>query len=73
MHAGARVLPYDNYEELLFNGITADVWMQEGVTEQNLRANMAGFYRREDPTANWLWCWEPATSRRSCRLTSWTA
>ena len=23
--------------------------MQEGVTEQNLRETMAGFYRREDP------------------------
>jgi aldehyde dehydrogenase (NAD(P)+) len=45
----ARVLPYDLYEELLFNGVTADVWMQEGVTEQNLRENMAGFYRQEDP------------------------
>jgi len=45
----ARVLPFDRYEELLFHGITADVWMQEGVTEQNLRENMAGFYRREDP------------------------
>jgi aldehyde dehydrogenase (NAD(P)+) len=45
----ARVLPYDIYEELLLHGITADVWMQDGVTEQNLRQNMAGFYRREDP------------------------
>ena len=45
----ARVTPHDIYEELLFHGITADVWMQEGVTEQNLRENMAGFYRREDP------------------------
>ena len=45
----ARVLPHDIYEELLFNGITADVWMQDGVTEANLRANMAGFYQREDP------------------------
>ncbi len=45
----ARVLPFDIYEELLFQGITADVWMQDGVTEQNLRENMAGFYRREDP------------------------
>ena len=45
----ARVLPFDMYEELLFHGITADVWMQEGVTEQNLRENMASFYRREDP------------------------
>ena len=45
----ARVLPHDIYEELLFHGVTADVWMQEGVTEQNLRENMAGFYRRQDP------------------------
>ena len=45
----ARVLPFDIYEELLFHGITADVWMRDGVTEQNLRENMAGFYRREDP------------------------
>ena len=45
----ARVLPFDRYEELLFHGVAADVWMQDGVTEQNLRANMAGFYRREDP------------------------
>ena len=45
----ARVTPHDIYEQLLFHGITADVWMQEGVTEQNLRENMATFYRREDP------------------------
>jgi aldehyde dehydrogenase (NAD(P)+) len=45
----ARVLPHDIYEELLFNGMTADVWMRDGVNEQNLRENMAGFYRREDP------------------------
>jgi aldehyde dehydrogenase (NAD(P)+) len=45
----ARVMPYDTYEELLFNGVSADVWMQEGVTEENLRQNMAGFYRQEDP------------------------
>jgi aldehyde dehydrogenase (NAD(P)+) len=45
----ARVLPYDIYEELLFHGVTAEVWMQDGVTAQNLRQNMAGFYRREDP------------------------
>jgi aldehyde dehydrogenase (NAD(P)+) len=45
----AQVLPYDIYEELLFHGVTADVWMQDGVTEQNLRQNMAGFYQREDP------------------------
>lgn len=45
----ARVLPFDRYEELLFHGVAADVWMQDGVTEQNLRENMASFYRRQDP------------------------
>ncbi len=45
----ARVLPHDIYEGLLFHGVTADVWMRDGVTEQNLRENMAGFYRHEDP------------------------
>ena len=45
----ARVLPADTYERLLFHGVTADVWMQDGVTEQNLRQNMAGFYRQADP------------------------
>lgn len=45
----ARVLPADTYERLLFHGVTAEVWMQDGVTEQNLRQNMAGFYRQADP------------------------
>jgi aldehyde dehydrogenase (NAD(P)+) len=45
----ARVLPADTYERLLFHGVTADVWMQDGVTGQNLRQNMAGFYRQADP------------------------
>ena len=45
----ARVLPIDVYERLLFNGIEAQVWMQQGVTEANLRENVAAFYRDEDP------------------------
>ena len=45
----ARVLPVDVYERLLFGGIEAQVWMQEGVTEANLRGNLAGFYARKDP------------------------
>jgi aldehyde dehydrogenase (NAD(P)+) len=45
----ARVLPHDLYEKLLFHGVTAEVWMQQGVTGQNLRENMASFYRRPDP------------------------
>jgi aldehyde dehydrogenase (NAD(P)+) len=45
----ARVLPADTYERLLFHGVTAEVWMQDGVTEQNLRQNVAGFYRQANP------------------------
>jgi aldehyde dehydrogenase (NAD(P)+) len=45
----ARVLPVHVYEQLLFHGVTADVWMQPHVTPENLRDNMAGFYREEDP------------------------
>lgn len=44
-----RVLPVDIYERLLFNGVTADVWMQDGITERNLRDNIAAFYRKDDP------------------------
>ena len=45
----ARVLPIHPYERLLFNGITADVWMQPGVTAENLRETTAGFYREKNP------------------------
>jgi aldehyde dehydrogenase (NAD(P)+) len=34
---------------LLLNGITAEVWMQPGITRENLAEHMAGFYRQEDP------------------------
>jgi aldehyde dehydrogenase (NAD(P)+) len=45
----ARVMPIHIYEQLLFHGVTADVWMQPNVTPENLRENTAGFYREEDP------------------------
>ena len=44
-----RVLPTNLYERLLFNRVEAQVWMQERVTEANLRDNMAAFYRQRDP------------------------
>jgi len=44
-----RVLPTNLYERLLFNRVEAQVWMQERVTEANLRDNMAAFYRQQDP------------------------
>jgi hypothetical protein len=67
------VRPVDTYERLLFHGVTAEVWMQDGVTEQNLRQNMAGFYRQASPDGAWRSCSAPGTSRPSCRWTSPTA
>ena len=46
----ARVFPNDIYDWLLFNGMSVDVWMQPGVTQENLAENMAGVYRRDDHT-----------------------
>jgi aldehyde dehydrogenase (NAD(P)+) len=46
----ARIFPADLYDRLLLSGITAEVWMQPGVSRENLGEHTAGFYRREDPT-----------------------
>ncbi len=45
----ARVLPTHVYEQLLFHGVTADVWMQPDVTPANLRSTMASLYREQNP------------------------
>lgn len=45
----ARVFPYDRYDWMLFNGITADVWLQPGTTRANLDRHMARFYREAAP------------------------
>jgi hypothetical protein len=41
----ARVFPQTTYDGLFFTGLTADVWMEPGVTKKNLRENQAGIYR----------------------------
>lgn len=43
------VFPRTGFDRLLMSGITAEVWMQEGVTADNLREHMASFYRRHEP------------------------
>ncbi len=43
----AQVFPNTIFDKLLMNGITAEVWMQTGVTETNLHENMAIFYQQE--------------------------
>jgi aldehyde dehydrogenase (NAD(P)+) len=45
----ARVLPMSIWDHLLMSHVTADVWMQPGVTRANLASNMASFYKQTDP------------------------
>ncbi len=46
----AQVFPNTIFDTLLLNGITADVWMQPGVTEANLVDHMAIFYKQKAPS-----------------------
>src|SRR5215212_3760998 len=41
-----QVVPGNAVDGVLFRGITVDVHMQEGVTEQSMTAARAGYYRR---------------------------
>jgi len=40
-----QVHPANHWESLLVNGVSAEVWMEPGVTPANLRDNMATFYK----------------------------
>ncbi len=40
----ARVLPHSIWDRLLLSGVTVDVWMQPGVTKDNLAQNTASIY-----------------------------
>lgn len=40
------VFPNSLYDRMLFNGIRAEVWMQRGVTSENLSSTMGIWYRR---------------------------
>lgn len=39
-----QVMPANLWDKLLLSGVTAEVWMQEGVTRENLRENTASAY-----------------------------
>lgn len=41
----ASVFPQTGYDRLLFTGLTGDIWMQPGVTKENLFSTMAVNYR----------------------------
>ena len=44
----ARVFPQDVYDRLFYGGVTAEVWMEPGVTPAGLAATQAVAYRRKD-------------------------
>ena len=44
-----RVFPHRWYDRVLLGGISADVWMEPGVTAENLASTMATFYRERAP------------------------
>ncbi|HEX7183041.1 MAG TPA: aldehyde dehydrogenase family protein [Thermoanaerobaculia bacterium] len=44
----ARIFPYDVWDSIFYTGVTADVWMQPGITEESLPETQAVAYRRKD-------------------------
>src|SRR5258708_1874738 len=44
----ARVFPQDLYDRLFYGGVTAEVWMEPGVTPAGLAATQSMAYRRQD-------------------------
>lgn len=45
----ADMYPLNLLDSLILNGFRAEVWMQPGVTEANLRDHMASFYKQPAP------------------------
>jgi aldehyde dehydrogenase (NAD(P)+) len=45
----AKIFPLSVFDRLLLNGVSGEVWMQPGVTEDNLSQFTAGFYQQESP------------------------
>jgi acyl-CoA reductase-like NAD-dependent aldehyde dehydrogenase len=48
----AQVFPQTASDALLLNGITAEVWMEPGVTEASLPSTMGAFYKLEKPAGH---------------------
>lgn len=44
----ARVFPTDMWDQIFYTGVTADVWMQPGVTPENLSETMAVAYHARE-------------------------
>src|SRR5882724_9309672 len=48
----AQVFPNNLFEKLLLSDVTAEVWMQPGVTVETLPDHMASFYKRPMPAGH---------------------
>ena len=44
----ARVMPFDRFDRIMYRGVSADVWMQPGVTAEELPLTQAVAYRQAD-------------------------
>lgn len=44
----ARVFPYDVWDQIFYTGVTADVWMEPGVTAESLPETMAVAYHSRE-------------------------
>ena len=44
----AEVFPKNQYDKLLVNGVSAEVWFQPQITQENLAENTATFYKQPD-------------------------
>lgn len=47
----APVFPQSNYDKLFFGGLTAEVWMEPGVTKEMVGETQAMIYQRKEHTA----------------------
>jgi aldehyde dehydrogenase (NAD(P)+) len=45
----AEVFPQSTFDSLLLSGVHAEVWMQAGITRENLAQHMAAFYKEQSP------------------------
>ena len=41
-----KVFPRDGYDKLLFSGFTGEIWVEPGVSQEEVRAGVAGLYRQ---------------------------
>ena len=45
-----RVFPNTIFDRIMLSGVTAEIWMQPGVTQANLSEKMAAFYHQKNPS-----------------------